>query len=131
MVLSVEETLMYFGYTYAPNLTHQGASVITEISSATSMQMVTGIQHLQTPISSPAAPKMHFQKAKTIQLVKKLTCAKTLKEARARVQAKEAKRAHMRHMRDCVRENPCTPVNDAFMVLVGPSPTSGPAPNLI
>jgi hypothetical protein len=33
-VLSVEETLMYFGYTYAPNLTHQGASVITEISSA-------------------------------------------------------------------------------------------------
>jgi hypothetical protein len=34
MVLSVEETLMYFGYTYAPNLTHQGASVITEISSA-------------------------------------------------------------------------------------------------
>jgi hypothetical protein len=34
MVLSVEETLMYFGYMYAPNLTHQGASVITEISSA-------------------------------------------------------------------------------------------------
>jgi hypothetical protein len=35
-VLSIEETLMYFGYTYAPNFTHQGASVITEISSATS-----------------------------------------------------------------------------------------------
>jgi hypothetical protein len=34
MVLSVEETLMNFGYTYAPNLIHQGASVITEISSA-------------------------------------------------------------------------------------------------
>jgi hypothetical protein len=32
--LSVEETLMDFGYTYAPNLIHQGASVITEISSA-------------------------------------------------------------------------------------------------
>jgi hypothetical protein len=30
---SVEETLMYFGYTYAPNLIHQGASVITEILS--------------------------------------------------------------------------------------------------
>jgi hypothetical protein len=30
---SVEETLMDFGYTYAPNLIHQGASVITEISS--------------------------------------------------------------------------------------------------
>jgi hypothetical protein len=35
MVLSVEETLMYFGYMYAPNLTHQGASFITKISSAT------------------------------------------------------------------------------------------------
>jgi hypothetical protein len=32
--LSVEETLMDFGYLYAPNLFHQGASIITEISSA-------------------------------------------------------------------------------------------------
>jgi hypothetical protein len=32
--LSVEETLMDFGHTYAPNLIHQGASVINEISSA-------------------------------------------------------------------------------------------------
>jgi hypothetical protein len=31
---SVEETLMDFGYTYAPNLIHQGASIIIEISSA-------------------------------------------------------------------------------------------------
>jgi hypothetical protein len=31
---SVEETLMDFGYTFAPNFIHQGASVITEISSA-------------------------------------------------------------------------------------------------
>jgi hypothetical protein len=31
---SVNETLMDFGYTCAPNLIHQGASVITEISSA-------------------------------------------------------------------------------------------------
>jgi hypothetical protein len=31
---SVEETLMDFIYTYAPNLIHQGASIITEISSA-------------------------------------------------------------------------------------------------
>jgi hypothetical protein len=34
MALSVEEALMNFGYTYAPNLIHQGASVITEILSA-------------------------------------------------------------------------------------------------
>jgi hypothetical protein len=31
---TVQETLMDFGYTFAPNLIHQGASVITEISSA-------------------------------------------------------------------------------------------------
>jgi hypothetical protein len=31
---SIKETLMDFGYMYAPNLVHQGASVITEISSA-------------------------------------------------------------------------------------------------
>jgi hypothetical protein len=30
---TVEETLMDFGYTFAPNLIHQGASVITEILS--------------------------------------------------------------------------------------------------
>jgi hypothetical protein len=30
---SVKETLMDFGYMYAPNLIHQGASVITKISS--------------------------------------------------------------------------------------------------
>jgi hypothetical protein len=32
--------MMYFGYTYAPNLTHQGVSVITEKSSATLHTMV-------------------------------------------------------------------------------------------
>jgi hypothetical protein len=31
---SVEEKLTDFGYTYAPNLIHHGASVITKISSA-------------------------------------------------------------------------------------------------
>jgi hypothetical protein len=31
---SVKKTLMNFSYTYAPNLIHQGASVINEISSA-------------------------------------------------------------------------------------------------
>ena len=33
-IVSVEETLMDFGYTSAPNLIHQGASIIIEISSA-------------------------------------------------------------------------------------------------
>jgi hypothetical protein len=30
MTSSPKETMMYFGYTYAPNLTHQGAYVITK-----------------------------------------------------------------------------------------------------
>jgi hypothetical protein len=33
MALSTKETLMYFGYMYAPNHTHQGEFVITEKSS--------------------------------------------------------------------------------------------------
>ena len=41
MVLSVEETLMYFGYTYGPKLTHQGSYVITEISSANGYRNTT------------------------------------------------------------------------------------------
>jgi hypothetical protein len=57
MALSVEETLMYFGYTYAPNLTHQGASVITEISSATLHANGYRNTTMPTKISSPAAPK--------------------------------------------------------------------------
>jgi hypothetical protein len=31
---SVKETLMDFGYMFSPNLIHQGASIITKISSA-------------------------------------------------------------------------------------------------
>jgi hypothetical protein len=93
--------------------------------------MDTRIQHLQTPISSPAAPKIHFQKAQNIQLVKKLTCVETLNEACARAQVKKDKKAHMRLMHDCVQEKPCTPMNDAFLVLVIPSPTFGAAFNLI
>jgi hypothetical protein len=46
------------------------------------MQMVTEIQHLQTPISSSATPKMHFQEEKTIQLDQKLKCPNSPKEAR-------------------------------------------------
>jgi hypothetical protein len=47
------------------------------------MQILTRTQHLQTPISSPAAPNIHFQGKKSIQLVKKLTCVETLKESHA------------------------------------------------
>jgi hypothetical protein len=95
------------------------------------LQMVTGIQHLQTPICSFIAPKMPFQRAQSIQLVIKLTCAETIQEACAHVQAKKSKKEHMCPMHDCVHKKPHTPENDAFMVLFGPSPTSGSAPKSI
>ena len=57
MALSVKETLMYFGYMYAPNLTHQGASVIIEISSATLHANGCINTTMPTKISSPVAPK--------------------------------------------------------------------------
>jgi ribosome assembly protein YihI (activator of Der GTPase) len=56
--------------------------------------MVTGIQHLQTPTSSPKPSKMNFQKAQTIQLVKKLTCAEEQQEARTCAGQKHQKGAH-------------------------------------
>jgi hypothetical protein len=80
MALSVKETLMYFGYTYAPNLTHQGASVITEILSATLHANGYRNTAMPTTISSPAALKC-IPKEKTIQLGQKLTCANSPKEA--------------------------------------------------
>jgi hypothetical protein len=46
MVLSIEEMLMYFGYMYAPTLTHQRESVITEISSANGYRNPTSPKHL-------------------------------------------------------------------------------------
>jgi hypothetical protein len=46
MLLSVEETLMNFGYPYAPNLIHQGASVITEISSVNGYRNPTSSKQL-------------------------------------------------------------------------------------
>lgn len=68
---------------------------------------------------------------KTIQLVIKLTCAQNPKEARAHAQIKNERKVHMRQMHDCVRKKPCTPENGEFMVLVGPSPTSGSDPKSI
>jgi hypothetical protein len=54
---------MDFGYTYAPNLIHQGASVITEISSA------NGYKNSASPNSyevthGPKLPQNHFQRVK-------------------------------------------------------------------
>jgi hypothetical protein len=67
-VLSVEETLMYFGYMYDPNLTHHGASVITGISFAYGyMNPASSKQPLVHPLPRKCISKGH----KNIQLVKK------------------------------------------------------------
>jgi hypothetical protein len=59
--LSVEETLMNFGYTYAPNLIHQGASVITEISSANGYRNPASSNSYEVT-HGPKLPQNHFQK---------------------------------------------------------------------
>ena len=52
---------MDFGYTYAPNLIHQGASVITEISSANGYRNPTSSNNYEST-HGPKLPKKHFQK---------------------------------------------------------------------
>jgi hypothetical protein len=61
MVLSVEETLMNFGYLYAPNLIHQGASVITQISSANGYRNPASSNNNEYT-HGPKLPKKNFQK---------------------------------------------------------------------
>jgi hypothetical protein len=108
MALSAKETLMYFGYTYAPNLTHQGASVITEKSSATLHTMVEERHQFQQQL-------VHLQhqnpskRHKTIHLVQKLKCANSPKEActvRRMHRLTQPSTHTVRKMHDCLRENP-------------------------
>jgi hypothetical protein len=87
--------------------------------------MVTGIQHLQTPISSFMAQKMNFHRVKTIQLVIQSTCTQQIKDAHALAPVENGGKAHTRWMRDCVCKKLWTPENDAFMILVSLPPTSG------
>ena len=77
-----KETLMYFGYMYSPNLTHQGASIIIEESSATLHTMVEERHQFQQQL-------VHLQhqnpskRKKTIYLVQKSKCANSPKGVRA------------------------------------------------
>jgi hypothetical protein len=59
--LSVEETLMNFRYTYVPNFIHQGASAITEISSANGYKNLASSNSYEFT-HGPKLPKKHFQK---------------------------------------------------------------------
>jgi hypothetical protein len=62
MALSVEETLMNFGYTYAPNLIYQGAYVITEISSTNGYRNPASSNNYE--FNGTKLPKKHFQNVK-------------------------------------------------------------------
>jgi hypothetical protein len=125
MVLSVEETLMNFGYTYAPNLIHQGASVIIEILSRKWLQESNIFKQLLVHPWTKSDQKFISKRSKTIQPVIKSTCTKDIQAARARAPVENAGKEHMRPMCDCGCKNPCTAQNDAFMILVGLPPTSG------
>jgi hypothetical protein len=80
MELLAKETLMYFSYMYSPNLTHQGASIITEKYSTTMYTMVEERHQFQQKLVH-----LHLQnpskKHKTIYLAQKLKCANSPKEA--------------------------------------------------
>jgi hypothetical protein len=54
---------MDFGYTYAPNLIHQGASVITEISSAHGNKNSTSSNNNEV-IHGPELISQHSKKVK-------------------------------------------------------------------
>ena len=132
MVLSVEETLMYFGYTYAPNLTHQGASVITKILSAT--MHANGYRNTTSPNTYwfTCSTKNTFPRGKNYTTGQKIDMRGNTKGSVHTVRGpKNPIERTMRHMRDCVQENTRTPLNDTFMVLFAPPPTFGPTHNLI
>jgi hypothetical protein len=59
--LSLEETLMDFSYTYAPNLIHQGASVIIEISSTNGYKNSTSSNSYEVT-HGPELPQNHSQR---------------------------------------------------------------------
>jgi hypothetical protein len=71
---SVEERLMDFGYTYAPNLIHQGASVITEILSTHGYKNSASLNSNEV-IHGLELISQNSKKGKTIQSSEKLKSA--------------------------------------------------------
>ena len=85
MTLSVEETLMNFSYTFAPNLIHQGASVITEISSAQGRQELRIINTEKQSFMAQGLTPQHSKRVKTMQNGQKIKkCYATTGRARVR-----------------------------------------------
>jgi hypothetical protein len=66
-LFSEKETLLDFGHTFAPNLIHQGASVITEISSAQGDKELCIISIEKQSFMAQGLTPQHIKRAKTIQ----------------------------------------------------------------
>ena len=99
---------MDFGYTYAPNLIHQGASVITEISSAHGYKNSASSDNNEVIHGLKLTPKNSIKGSKTIQSSEKLKGTMKTLGAHTHAQNRNAEIAHMRTMRDCYHKKPRT-----------------------
>jgi hypothetical protein len=105
--------------------------VITEILSATLHTNGYRNTTIPTTISSHAALKC-IQKEKNYTIGSKIDMHKFTKGSAHNVcRPTNPSACTMHQVSDCVQEKLCTSMNDAFMDLVGPSTTYGPAPNTI
>jgi hypothetical protein len=121
---------MDFSYTYAPNLIHQGASVITEISSANGYKNSASSNSYEVT-HGPKLSQKNFQRVKNYTTSAKIkghyedigracTCAKQKRKIHAHAHDARLLSQKSMHLR-----------NDAFMRVVGLPPTSGSASKLI
>ena len=110
---------MDFGYTYAPNLIHQGASVITEISSA---------HGYKNSASSNSNEVIHGQRINLTAFKKGKKLYKVVKNWRAlyrnwvRAHMRGTKTYHARHAHDArlLAQKPAHLLNGAFIEIGRP-----------
>jgi hypothetical protein len=98
--LLVEETLMNLGYMYAPNLIHQGASVITEISSANGYRNPASSNNYEFT-HGPKLPKNHFQKVQNYTTSDKIKAHYDYTGRACTCAIQKRKKRTQRMMRDC------------------------------
>jgi hypothetical protein len=121
---------MDFSYTYSPNLIHQGASVITEISSANGYKNSTSSNSYEVT-HGPKISQNHSQKVKNYTTSAKIkgpyedtgracTCAKQKRKICTHAHNAQLLSQKSTHLR-----------NNAFMRVAGLPPTSGSSSKLI
>ena len=99
---------MDFGYMYAPNLIHQGASVITEILSAHGYKNSASSKQQWSHPWIWINTKTFKKGSKTIQSSEKLKGAMKTQGACTHAWNRNAEIVHMHTMHDCYRKKPCT-----------------------